>query len=559
GLSGKVTVPASIIYNNVSYDVTEIGNYAFQGNTTITEIVLPEGIKTIGWDCFEKMTKLTSLNIPSTVEQMDRFVSTSNGITANDYNYKNGLLIIDNCLIDAKKDLDYIVHVPDGTRMIAGSAFQNCKDIIEIKIPESVKEIGSAAFSGCKSLGQITLPEGLKVLRKNVFFGCESIGLFGLNLPESLEEIEEWAFGYNCKSLREVRIPAGVRKIGKMAFQSSAIRQLWLPEGIQEIGNTAFAFLDLLEDVYCYAPDPSAITLGTNVFQNFQEGAKLHVPYGSAGLYAAAEQWRDFTFEDMTPCIDGFYYILDNMNQTATVTYELVSDMYANYTKLNSTRWNIPAKVALEGIVYDVKSIGEKAFYQTNVATVLLPEGLESIGNEAFADMYEHFVSLTAVVLPSTLTSIGEFAFYNQRNLKEIYNYATTPQDITGKGVFGDGTYGTIDKSRIKLYVPFGCKAAYEAADEWKDFDIEEMSVCIDGVYYALDEENGTASVTYQYFDDERNYADLRRDMLIIPSKITVADKEYEVTSVADGAFAHSKNIKVIILPEGLKRIKDSA
>ena len=556
-LSGKVTVPASITYKGETYAVTGIYNYAFRGNTAITEIVLPEGIKTLGWDCFDKMTKLTSLNIPSTVETMDRFVTTGNGITANEGNYKNGLLIIDNCLIDAKTDLDYIVHVPDGTRLIAGSAFQNCKDIIEIKIPESVKEIGSAAFSGCKKLSTVNLPEGLQKISERMFFDCETFD--ELNLPESIEEIGEFAFGYNCLRLEEVYLPANVRRIGKMAFQGSGIKQLWLPEGIQEIGNTAFSFLNLLEDVYCYAPDPSAITLGTNVFQGVASDAKLHVPYGSLGLYAAAEQWKDFTLVEMPACIDGFYYILDKVNQTATVTYEVVSDMYSNYTKLNSTRWNIPAKVALEGIVYDVKSIGEKAFYQTNVATVILPEGLESIGNDAFADTYEHFVSLTAVVLPSTLTSIGEFAFYNQRNLKEIYNYATTPQDISGKGVFADGTYGTIDKSKIRLYVPFGCKAAYEAADEWKDFDIDEMAVCIDGVYYALNEENGTASVTYQYFDDERNYADLFRDELIIPAEITIADKEYEVTSIGDGAFAHSKNIQVIVLPEGLKSIKDSA
>ena len=559
-LSGKVTVPASITFKGESYAVTGVFNYAFSGNTTITEIVLPEGLKTIGWDCFDKMTKLTSLNIPSTVESVDRF--GTNGISSNDYNYKNGLLIIDNCLLAAQTTLDYIVHVPDGTRLIAGSAFQNCKEIIEVNVPASVKTIGSSAFSGCKKLGKVTFPEGLQKISERMFFGCEYLD--ELTLPESIEEIGEFAFGYNCNRIEEVYLPANVRKIGKMAFQTSAIKQLWLPAGIQEIGNTAFAFLDLLEDVYCYAPDPAAITLGTNVFQGVASGAKLHVPYGSLGLYAAAEQWKDFTLVEMPACIDGFYYILDKVNHTATVTYDAVrsddwNSSLKNYGKLSTQSWTIPAKVALDGEVYDVTGIGDKAFYQTNVAIVVLPEGLKSIGDDAFADTYEHYVSLTAVVLPSTLTSIGGFAFYNQRNLREIYNYAATPQDISGKGVFSDGTYGTIDKSKITLRVPYGCSGAYKAADEWKDFTIVEMPVCIDGVYYTIDSENGTASVTYQYFDDVRNYADLRRDLLVIPATITVDDKEYEVTTVADGAFANCKNIKILVLPEGLTRIGDSA
>jgi hypothetical protein len=166
GLSGKVTVPASIIYNNVSYDVTEIGNYAFLGNTTITEIVLPEGIKTIGADCFERMTKLTKVNIPQTVESIFRFESSGNGITQNESNYRGGLLIIDNCLLKVKKELTGQVDVPEGTRLVAGYAFSGCKELTRISLPKTVTEVGPYAFESCKQLGEINLPKGLKVIHK---------------------------------------------------------------------------------------------------------------------------------------------------------------------------------------------------------------------------------------------------------------------------------------------------------------------------------------------------------------------------------------------------------
>ena len=558
GLSGKVTVPASIIYNNVSYDVTEIGNYAFQGNTTITEIVLPEGIKTIGADCFERMTKLTKVNIPQTVESIFRFESSGNGITQNESNYRGGLLIIDNCLLKVKKDLTGQVDVPEGTRLVAGNAFCGCKELTRISLPETVTEVGPYAFESCKKLGEINLPKGLKVIHKGTFNSCETLGTSTLTLPESLLEIEDYSF-WKTVRLTELRFPEGLRKIGDQAFWQSGLKRIWLPESVESIGAWAFADLTVLEEVHLAAPDPSAITLGNGVFDSAPAGAKLYVPYGSRTLYESAPQWSAFTIEEDNPCIDGFYYVLDKVNQTATLTYETYEEdgayNHTNYSRLNTTEWTIPAQVVQDGQVYAVTAIGDYAFANTNVEQINLPEGIESIGTSAF----DGNGSLKRVILPSTLTSIGQFAFYECRSLSVIYNNAAQPLDIKDKGVFADGTYGRLDVGNIELYVPFGSEELYAAADEWKDFNIVEMPVCIDGVYYALHDNNNTAAVVAQYKNSSSNYADLVRELLVIPQAITVNGKEYKVTSVHTRAFAYCQGVKVLSLPEGLEQIWDNA
>ena len=558
GLSGKVTVPASIIYNNVSYDVTEIGNYAFQGNTTITEIVLPEGIKTIGADCFERMTKLTKVNIPQTVESIFRFESSGNGITQNESNYRGGLLIIDNCLLKVKKELTGQVDVPEGTRLVAGNAFCGCKELTRISLPETVTEVGPYAFESCKKLGEINLPKGLKVIHKGTFNSCETLGTSTLTLPESLLEIEDYSF-WKTVRLTELRFPEGLRKIGDQAFWQSGLKRIWLPESVESIGAWAFADLTVLEEVHIAAPDPSAITLGNGVFDSAPTGAKLYVPYGSKTLYESAPQWSAFTIEEDNPCIDGFYYVLDQWNHTATLTYETyVEDgayNHTNYSKLNTYEWTIPAQVVQDGQVYAVTAIGDYAFANTNVEQINLPEGIESIGTSAF----DGNGSLKRVILPSTLTSIGQFAFYECRSLRVIYNNAAQPLDIKDKGVFADGTYGRLDVANIELYVPFGSEELYAAADEWKDFNIVEMPVCIDGVYYALHDNNNTAAVVAQYKNSSSNYADLVRELLVIPQAITVNGKEYKVTSVHTRAFAYCQGVKVLSLPEGLEQIWDNA
>ena len=536
-LSGKVTVPATIEYNSETYDVTSIGNYAFRENTAITEIVLPEGLVTIGWECFNKMTALTKLNIPSTVETIGTF--DNNGITANDANYKDGMLIIDNCLLLAKKDLAGVVTIPDGTRVIAVYAFSSCKEITKVVVPESVKEIGDLAFKTCIALTEINLPESLRVLRRGVFEDCKELGSSTFTLPESLVEIERDAFGWGggtgCTGLTEIYIPSNVRKIGSLAFWKAAnLRVVYLPAGIEVLGDAVFSDMSILEDIWCEAPDPAAITLGLNVFNNLPEGVKLHVPYGSKALYEAADQWKDFIIEERNPCIDGFYYILDDEKKTATLTYELKRTDWSfstNFQKLNKDFWTIPDKVALNSEVYDVVALGESAFKNTVVKKIILPEGLTSIGDDAISENDE----LEEVRIPSTVTEIGDFAFYYSTAIKKIINNAVTPQDIKGKGVFGNAE---LDKSKVKLYVPNGCVAAYKAADEWKDFDIQEQPVCVDGLYYILDEVNGTATVTWQY-DDEDNYSELE-SVVIIPATITVQGKDYKVTAIGDNAFKYS-------------------
>ena len=558
GLSGKVTVPASIIYNNVSYDVTEIGNYAFQGNTTITEIVLPEGIKTIGADCFERMTKLTKVNIPQTVESIFRFESSGNGITQNESNYQGGLLIIDNCLLKVKKELTGQVDVPEGTRLVAGYAFSGCKELTRISLPETVTEVGPYAFESCKKLGEINLPKGLKVIHKGTFNSCETLGTSTLTLPENLQEIEDFSF-WKTVRLTELRFPEGLRKIGDQAFWQSGLKRIWLPASIESLGAWAFADLTVLEEVHLAAPDPSAITLGNGVFDSAPTGAKLYVPYGSRTLYQSAPQWSAFTIEEDNPCIDGFYYVLDKVNQTATLTYETYEEdgayNHTNYSRLNTTEWTIPAQVVQDGRVYAVTAIGDYAFANTNVERINLPEGIESIGTSAF----DGNGSLKEVILPSTLTSIGQFAFYECRSLRVIYNNAAQPQDIKDKGVFADGTYGRLDVGSIELRVPFGSTERYEAADEWKDFDIVEMPVEVDGVYYYINKGYNMASVYPQYKNSSFNYADLMREVLTIPAAITVDGKEYRVMSVDTGAFRYCKGVKVLSLPEGLEQIWDYA
>jgi hypothetical protein len=125
---------------------------------------------------------------------------TDTALYKNKDNWNNGVLYIDNCLIKAKPDVvpsEYTIK--NGTRLIAGLAFNGCKSLTSITIPESVTEIGNFAFDSCSGLTSITIPEGVTKIGKFAFRGCKN--LTSITLPKSLLTQIGDEFFDDCNSL----------------------------------------------------------------------------------------------------------------------------------------------------------------------------------------------------------------------------------------------------------------------------------------------------------------------------------------------------------------------
>ena len=67
GTATEVVIPAEVTHEGKTYKVTAIGVAAFQGNSTLTRVTIPEGVTTIGGDAFHDCTSLTSVTIPEGV------------------------------------------------------------------------------------------------------------------------------------------------------------------------------------------------------------------------------------------------------------------------------------------------------------------------------------------------------------------------------------------------------------------------------------------------------------------------------------------------------------
>ena len=219
--TGKITI---------SKKVKTIIEGAFEGNTKITSVTVPgkvktikfgafrdctslktlklkKGVKTLGPEAFAGCKALSSVTISSSVKTMGTAFTDTPWLQKKAKNSANGLVIINNILVDGST-AQGTVEIPDGVTAIDYGAFKYGQ-ATRVKFPDSIKTIGPCAFYYC-DLESIDIPEGVTTLQFSTFYGCKN--LKQVKLPKSLESLEYLCFG-ECKQLNTITIPASVTKL----------------------------------------------------------------------------------------------------------------------------------------------------------------------------------------------------------------------------------------------------------------------------------------------------------------------------------------------------------
>ncbi|GEM_PF-5633156 len=186
-------------------------------------------------------------------------------------------------------------------------------------------------------------------------------------------------------------------------------------------------------------------------------GGVLTISYDGEGT----GEMTDFDYENESPVIVAPWK--ENKSEITTVIVGDGVKSIGNYA-FNDLSENFTAVT----IANSVERIGVFAFTNSEeITAITLPSSLKTIDDRGFANC-----GFTSITIPSGVTSIGYQAFSWCRNLKSLTCEATTPPTLD-EGVFYKITSKTSDMSNIPLYVPSGSVAAYEAAAQWSAFDIQ--------------------------------------------------------------------------------------
>ena len=203
--------------------VTNIGNFAFSGCDSITNIVIPDTITSIGWGAFEECINLTNIFIPYSVTDIGNLVfSGCNNLESIIVEKGNPIYhSTENCLIrTANKTLTV-----------------GCKNSV-IPNDGSVTRIGHHAFYNCNALTSIVIPDCITSIGDAAFYDCE--GLTNIVIPDSVTEIDMDAFGC-CPNLINVIIPDSITKISSGTFSNSNLTSIVIPNSVTNIEEYAFS------------------------------------------------------------------------------------------------------------------------------------------------------------------------------------------------------------------------------------------------------------------------------------------------------------------------------
>ncbi|MGN0469401.1 MAG: leucine-rich repeat protein [Acutalibacteraceae bacterium] len=194
--------------------VTSIGKAAFAYCYSLESITIPYGVISIGYKAFYDCMGLTRVTISDSVTSIGQSAFSSTPWLKNK---PDGLIYAGKVAYIYKGEMpdNTSVIIKDGTKGIAGGAFDSCKGLTSITIPDSVISMGDWAFRSCTGLTSIIIPDSVTSISDYAFYGCT--GLTSITIPDSVTSIGYSAFAY-CRGLTSITIPDSVTSIGDYAF-----------------------------------------------------------------------------------------------------------------------------------------------------------------------------------------------------------------------------------------------------------------------------------------------------------------------------------------------------
>ena len=217
GTESTVILPSTIN----SWPVTKIGEAAFQDNTTITSVTIPDSVTEIGANAFAGCTNLTSVTYGGdwsklTIQSGNPAVEDAVNAQLFDFEFiPNNTAVIVKKYNGTAADVTIPSHYKGKpVTMIDHAAFHDSA-VTSVTIPDSVTSIPDDAFAFCSQLTNISIPNSVTFIGFSAFNSCTS--LKSITLPSSLSTIQSSAF-YNCGNLETIRIPVSVTFIGNYAF-----------------------------------------------------------------------------------------------------------------------------------------------------------------------------------------------------------------------------------------------------------------------------------------------------------------------------------------------------
>ena len=422
--------------------ITSIGAYAFEGCYRLTSIAIPDSITSIGENAFA-YCDLASITIPVNVTNIgprafnycDNLINinVNSGNTA--YTSVNGVLFNkpkDTLICYPRGKTSTTFTIPNSVTTIGTAAFGNNSNLKSIIIPDSVTIIEDSAFSNVENLTSITIPNSVTVIADSVF--AYNNKLTSITIPYSVISIGDLTFSF-CTNLTTINVDSentAYMSINGVLFNKSKKKIVAYPAGkkdttytipssVTDIGGGAFGDCSSLSEIII----PEGVkSIGDSAFSDCYSLKSIIIPNNVSRIgisaFNSCHALTKISIPESVISIGSYAFANSGVTNVKVYNPECVFGDDYIWNGIYSIFMGCPDTLRLFGWAGSTaESFANEAginFIPLAVPDFVLPVDLTAIEAEAFSG-----VQVSVIYIPDTVVSLGSKAFANCATLQEIH------------------------------------------------------------------------------------------------------------------------------------------
>jgi hypothetical protein len=495
--------------------LTRIEQYAFWKDSAATSVNLPNTLTFLGGNSFKDCAGLTSFTFPSSIDSIAYIMGFFDGCISLET-----VTFAEPCNISTWPP----------TMFSSTIAEQRPEDLLTVTVPACVTNVGTAFdyFMGttinCNPANPVYYSQnGILYLKSDSSLVAMPKGISSFTIPASMTEIPNNYFE-NCSKLTTVTVLSQLTKIGNRAFYNCPVTSFTFQSSLQEIGNEAFSQTHLTS--VAFSDNSNLTTLGNAVFGNCDslqsadlsglstlgtQMFRINRALTSVTFSATLTKIPDQAFQQ-TPLVtvslpnsvdtigsgafDGCER-LTTINIPTSLIY-LGITAFRGDTAITGT-FNLPASFRYLPIDNNQGSafIRTHAQIAVDASNPYFASENGMLFNKTKNKLYHipNAVLPVGITLPSTADSVMAYAFTNDKGQVKKLTLPASMKYIASYGLSGAAKLDTLVSKAMtppvcasnyyslnndyrwevtgsipRVFVPAGSKAAYLAADGWKNY-----------------------------------------------------------------------------------------
>jgi uncharacterized repeat protein (TIGR02543 family) len=373
----------------------------YSNRSSITAVVIPEGLTSLGQYAFYGCTNLKTVNYNATN-------CTSFGSSYADYCAFYNLSSITTLNIgeNVTKIPIYAfyacsgitsINVPNSVTSLGDYAFYACSGATALTIGSGVTAIPYRAFYGCSNIPSVTINEGVTSIGYQAFIGCSRLATVNFNATScnfASTSYADYNPFYNLPSITTLNIGENVTKIPAYAFYScTGITSINIPNSVTSLGDYAF----------CGCSGATALTIGTGV---------TAIPYRA---FYSCSNIPSVTINEGVTSIG--YQAFIGCSRLATVNFNATNCNFYSTSDYDYNPFYNLSSITTLNIGENVTKIPKYAFYGcSGITSINIPNSVTSLGDYAFYACS----GATALTIGTGVTAIPYMAFYGCSNIPSV-------------------------------------------------------------------------------------------------------------------------------------------